>query len=75
MLSDYHMMLRCPICFGEIVDIKIDIYEDEDAKKIIITGRCSRCGAPYKYEKVINKARIEKKYIPWKPEVRLGVTP
>jgi C4-type Zn-finger protein len=69
------MMLRCPICFGEIVDIKIDVYEDEDVKKIIITGRCSRCGAPYKYEKVINKARIERKYIPWRPEARLGVAP
>jgi len=67
------MMLRCPICLGEIVDIKTKIYEDDNIIKITTIGRCSGCGAPYIYEKVINKARIERKYMPWMPKVRSGV--
>jgi C4-type Zn-finger protein len=43
--------LRCPICFGEIADFSVEVYEDSYKKVIVIKGRCGRCGAPFKLEK------------------------
>jgi C4-type Zn-finger protein len=51
--------LRCPICFGEIADFSVEVYEDNYKKVVVIRGKCSRCGAPYKLEKVFWKeARV-----------------
>jgi len=69
------MMLRCPICNGEIADIKIDVYEDDNIIKIIITGRCSWCGAPYRYEKVIKKDKYIQEYLGRRIMSSLGVAP
>ena len=45
-------MVRCPVCsIGEVVDVEAEVYIDGDVKKIIVRGRCSRCGARVKIEK------------------------
>jgi len=49
------MHLRCPICFGEIADFSVEVYEDNYKKVVVIRGRCSRCGAPFKLEKTMWK--------------------
>jgi hypothetical protein len=46
-------MVRCPVCsVGEIVDVETEVYIDGDVKKIVIKGRCNRCGARVKIEKI-----------------------
>jgi hypothetical protein len=45
-------MVRCPVCsVGEIIDVEAEVYIDGDVKKIIVRGRCNRCGARVKIEK------------------------
>jgi len=71
-LSEHKSIHRCPSCLGQIIIEKTDVYEDDNIIKIIIAGRCSRCDTQYRYEKVINKAKIERKYIYWRPEAKFG---
>jgi len=45
-------MVRCPVCsIGEVIDVEAEVYIDGDVKKIIVRGRCNRCGARVKIEK------------------------
>ena len=59
-------MFRCPVCRGEIVDISVEEYEDEASLRIVIKGKCSKCGAPFKRERLIRKD----KYTPWRADAR-----
>jgi uncharacterized protein with PIN domain len=59
-------ILRCPVCGGDIVDISVEEYEDGASLRIVITGKCSRCGAPFKRERLIRKD----KHNPWRADVR-----
>ena len=75
MLSGHKSVRRCPYCFGQIIIKKTDVYEDDNIIKIIITGRCSWCGAPYRYEKVIKKDKYIQKYLGRRIMSSLGVAP
>jgi C4-type Zn-finger protein len=55
---------RCPICGGPIIDISIKEYKEGNVLRIIMTGRCSKCGAPYRREEVI--VLKMHKYITWR---------
>jgi C4-type Zn-finger protein len=59
--------LRCPICFGEIADFSVEVYEDGYKKVVVIRGRCGKCGAPFKLEKVLWKEAYRP--IPWRASV------
>jgi uncharacterized protein with PIN domain len=59
-------MLRCPVCGGEIVNISVEEYEDGASLRIVITGKCGRCGAPFMRERLIRKD----KYTPWRADAR-----
>lgn len=54
---------RCPVCGGQITDISVEEREDGNEVRVVTTGRCSRCGAPYKHVKVIVLKKHE--YITW----------
>jgi len=52
-------MIRCPVCLtGELVDVEADVYVDAEVKKVVIRGRCSRCGAKVKIEKKFSIPQI-----------------
>jgi DNA-directed RNA polymerase subunit RPC12/RpoP len=63
MLSKQRSVLRCPHCLGQIIIKKTDVYEDDNIIKIIIIGKCSWCGAPYRYEKIIRKDKYIREYL------------
>ena len=65
-MSMPRFMFRCPVCRGEIVDISVEEYEDEASLRIVIKGKCSKCGAPFKRERLIRKD----KYTPWRADAR-----
>ena len=45
-------MIKCPVCLtGELVDVEAEAYEDVEVKKVVIRGRCSRCGAKVRFER------------------------
>ena len=48
-------MIRCPVCLvGELVDVEADVYEDVEVKKVVIRGRCNRCGTKVRFERRYN---------------------
>jgi DNA-directed RNA polymerase subunit RPC12/RpoP len=63
MLNKHRSARRCPYCLGQIIIEKTDVYEDDNIIKIIIIGRCSWCGAPYRHEKIIRKDRYIQEYL------------
>ena len=69
------MILKCPVCMGDITDVAIEVYEDNYETRTTITGRCSRCGAPFRLIKRFRKEVDVHKYIPWRCKAPLGVAP
>ena len=69
------MILRCPICMGDIVDMKVEVYEDEEKVRTVVMGRCGRCGAPFKREVVHRKKAFPAPTIKWATRVPLGAAP
>ena len=52
-------MIRCPVCLvGELVDVEADVYVDAEVKKVVIRGRCNRCGAKIRFERRFNIPQI-----------------
>jgi len=69
------MILRCPICMGDVTDVAIEMYEDDYKRKTTVTGRCSKCGAPIRIVKEFRKDVDVHKYIPWRCRTVPGVAP